>query len=376
MIMKRLLVFLLVLAFLPAAAWAEEPPTLDEQVDAIFRRYHTRGGEVVAAKDGEIVYQRSYGYADGRKTVEATPDHYYRLASVSKLVTAVAVMRLAESGRLDLDENIGTILGGEEPFFAASPRYRKVGITSRMLMTHTSCIWDAHFSTQRPLRESINVKTAYDTSFYEEKPGTKYHYSNYGAGILGCIIEAVTGQKLNDAVSELLFDPMGLDAAYDPQFLTNPEAITSEVTRVYNPEIDVDRDYYHSYGGCWMKCTDLCRIGMMLCDGGTYEGQQILREETVREMISSQKGVGGITVDSPYGLNVHRLSVPNLFPGRILYGHQGRIDSLLCNLYFDPETRFVFAMVTSFCSPGEVVYGIRPPAYTLLKLLSKEFAGE
>ena len=167
-LMKRFLALFLSLIFLPLFACAEEAegPTLDEQVDAIFRRFATRSGEVVVAKDGEIVYQHCYGYADVKKTVEVTPDHYYRLASVSKLVTAAAVMRLVDDGRLDLDENIGTILGSDEPFFAASPRFKKVGITSRMLMSHTSCIWDAHFSTQRPLREALNVKTAYDTSFY------------------------------------------------------------------------------------------------------------------------------------------------------------------------------------------------------------------
>ena len=385
-LVKSLLLFLLSLALLPFCGGAAEEAdpgaeesaatVLDEQVDAIFRRYRTRGGEVVIAKGGEIIYQRCYGYATPAKKAAATPDHYYRLASVSKLVSATAVMRLAETGRLDLDENIGTYLGGREPFFAANPRYRKTGITSRMLMSHTSCIWDAHFSLNRPLREAIDVRTAYVSSFYNDKPGTKYHYSNYAAGILGCIIEAVTGQRLNDAVSELIFEPMGLDAAYDPRFLSRPDCITTETVREYRDEIDLDNDYYHSYGGCWMKCSDLCRIGMMLCDYGMYGGRRILEESTVREMLSSQQDKGGITADSPYGLNVHRLSIPQFFPGRLVYGHQGRIDGVLCNLYFDPETRFVFAMTVSHCSPGDAVGGIRPPAYSLLKLLWNELGKE
>ena len=116
--MKRFLSLLLALAFLPLLALAEGPEEsplseLDEAVDGKFRRFQARCGEVVIARDGEIVYQRSFGYADQQKTIPATPDHYYRLASVSKLVTAAAVMRLVETGRLDLDENIGTYLHGE-----------------------------------------------------------------------------------------------------------------------------------------------------------------------------------------------------------------------------------------------------------------------
>ena len=376
--MKRFLALLLALVFLvPLCAAAEKAaPTLDERVDRLFRIYGTTGGEVVVARDGEIVYQRCYGHPLGKKDESMTPDHYYRIASVSKLVTATAVMRLVETGRLDLDENIGEYLRleGEKPFFAASRRFRQVGITARMLMSHTSCIFDSNFPQKIPLREAIDVKTAYVSTFYEEKPGTKYHYSNYGAGILGCLIEAITGQLLDEAVRDLIFQPMGLDAGYSPEYLEHPENMTSGVVRTYGPEIDIDHDYYLSYGNCWMKCSDLCKIGMMLCDYGRIGDQQILQEDTVREMLSSQKGKGGITVDSPYGLNVQRLTLKDIFPDRTVYGHQGRIDNILCNLYFDPETRFVFALVTCNCNPGDIVNGIRYPSYGLLQLLAGEFA--
>ena len=387
--MKRVLVFLLAFSLLlPLCAFAEdaEPSELDSTVDGKFRQFQSRCGEVVVAKDGEIVYQRSYGFADQAKTVEATPDHYYRLASVSKLVTATAVMRLVETGRLDLDENIGEYLHleGEKPFFAASPGFKKVGITSRMLMTHTACIWCDKFSPRPAVTKVMNVKTNSREYFYgktvAEKPGTAYHYSNYGAGILGCIIEGITGERLDDAVSELIFDRMGLDAGYSPEYLKVPGNITSEVVREYGDTIDLDNDYVFSYGSCWMKCADLCRIGMMLCDYGAFEGQQILEEETVREMMSSQKGKGGITVDSPYGLNILRTDFLKLFNKRMVYGHQGMIDNILTALVYDPETRFVFAMVSVCRDPmnnqQRIDGGFRALPYNLLKLAWTEFGAE
>ena len=370
---RRLLAFLLAIAFLlPLCAAAEDSETdpisaLDEAVDGKFKRFQSRCGEVVIAKDGEIVYQRSFGFADQKKSVPATPDHYYRLASVSKLVTAAAVMRLVETGRLDLDGNIGNYLHyeDEKPFFAASPRFPKIGLTARMLMSHTACIWCDKFNPRPEATKALNLETnkKHKEYFYTDKPGTAYHYSNYGAGILGCMIEAITG---------------GLDAGYSPDYLKVPGNITSEVIREYGEGIDLDNDYVFSYGNCWMKCSDLCRLGIMLCDNGLYGGERILEESTVQEMMSSQKGKGGITVDSPYGLNVQRASIPTFFKDRLVYGHHGMIDNILCAMFYDPETRFVFSMVSVCRDPRnnqDKIYSLRALPYNLLKVTWNEFGG-
>ena len=174
---------------------------------------------------------------------------------------------------------------------------------------------------------------------------------------------------MSDNVSQFLSaglcDCFRIDAADHPPLLQQPELITTTykygvgmgkgmITRSYKLKekyretVNVDKDYLESYGGLWIRGADLCKIGIMLCDYGLYEGQRILQEDTVREMISSQAGKGGISVDSPYGLNVER--VTNLVSGKMLYGHQGMADAVLCNLYFDPETRFVFALVTNGCN--------------------------
>lgn len=364
------LICILTLLLPAAAAEGTDPSVLDQKAAEIFRRFHTVGGMVTVAKDGKIIYQYCYGYADKGRKLMATEDCYYRLASVSKLVTACAAMRLVDEGRLDLDANLGSIIGGDDPYFACNPAYPETGITPRMLMSHTSAIWDSHFATSRPLRDALKQRS----SFYKgDCPGTEYHYSNYAAGMMGIVLEAVTGLHLSAAVSSLLFEPMGISGAYSPALLDHPDLATSEFARPYSEEIDLENDYYLSYGGCWMKGQDLCRIGMMLCDYGMLDGKRILQENTVREMLSSQQGKGGITANSPYGLNVHRLTT--LVPDRIIYGHQGRIEDTLCNLYFDPQSRFVFSMVTGSCSPGDTAYGVRPPAYSLLKLLWSEFVG-
>ena len=96
----------------------------------------------------------------------------------------------------------------------------------------------------------------------------------------------------------------------------------------------------------WIRPSDLCRLGIMLCDGGVLDGQAVLRPETVAEMMATQQGRAGITADTPYGLCVHHERT--LVRGKTLYGHQGLSNGILVNLYYDPETQFVF----TFCSNG------------------------
>lgn len=362
-VFRSVLLFCCAFTLLLSCAAAEGGPD-EETVRMTFKKYNTTGGMVLAAKDGQIVYKQCYGWANKKAEEKVTPETYFKLASVSKLVTAIPVMKLVEDGRLDLDENIGHILG-DPSFEAASAKYPKQSITSRMLMTHTAAINDSKglFMKEKNLREALNPKKNRNGSgFLDRQPGTHYKYSNYGAGIMGCVIEAVTGERLTDAVRELVFDPMGMDAAYDPHLLQDPEKIVStyrangnlHITRSYRLKkpyretVNLDKDYVESYGGIWIRGEDLCRIGIMLCDYGEIDGKQILREETVKEMLSSQQGKGGITADSPYGLNVER--VTNLVTGKTVYGHQGMAEGVLCSLYFDPETRFVFALLTNGCN--------------------------
>ncbi len=385
--------FIATILMTSVAAFSESSP-LEEETARIFKKYKTVGGMLVVAKDGEIVFEYCYGLSNKVGHEPVTPDTYFKIASVSKLVTAVSVMKLVETGRLDLDENIGHYLGNPV-YEAANPKYPKTPLTVRTLMTHTAGINDGSgiFTKRRPLSEMLNPKKNKSwQGFNDQEPGTKYTYSNYGAGIIGCVLEAVTGMRLTNAARELLFDPMEIDAAYNAHLVGNPEKIVTtykadgkiQKTRsyrltkeAYNEQVDPERDYTESYGSVWIKGRDLCRIGVMLCDMGVINGQRILEKETVLEMISSQQGKGCVNVDSPYGLNVERhKTLLKDKPNKIIYGHQGLSDGILCNLYFDPETRFVFALVTNGCNTNAKQNRICSLARSLFTLMWDTFVEE
>ena len=356
--LKRVICLLLCLLLIIPSALADfDRDDLDAQVGKIFKNYKTTGGALIVAKHGEIVYERYYGYAYKKAKELVEPDTYFRIASVTKMISAIRVMQLVEQGLLDLDEDISTYLGYE----IKNPNTPKVPITLRTIMTHTTSLnSNSGYSREsNTLSYLIAVASKHRNNFYKYAPGTTYKYSNFGAGIMGSLMEAVTGQNVNTVVTEGLFEPLGIDAAYHATLLQQPEKIsciysksgsTSRARSAFlndkwDSSVNPDKHYRITVGSLWVKPRDLCRLGIMLCNGGTLDGVTVLQPETVAEMMASQMGRGVVTIDSPYGLCVNRID--NLLPGKMIYGHQGLINDAVCNLYFDPETELVFAMVTN-----------------------------
>ena len=353
------LIALLVTA-LVMAAQAEEQSELDQKMDKALRNHKTSGAAIVVAKDGEIVYEHYYGWAVKKQKEAVTGKTYFKLASVTKMGTAIRVMQLVEQGKLNLDQNISELLG----YTVRNPYYKKTPITLRMLMTHTASL-DPHGGYSKesnPLSSLISAEKGKRSSWYDEKPGSVYRYSNFGAGIIGSLMECATGINIDQNRKENVFDPMGITAAYAARLLPDPENVPclynasgklsgtreKHLNQPWEEEVDPDRHYRITVGSLWMRPRDLCRIGMMLCDGGICGETRLLQEETVQEMMSDQCGKGDVTAKTPYGLCIYHEKT--LVDGKTLYGHQGMSDGVLCSLYYDPETRFVFALSSNGCN--------------------------
>ncbi len=348
---KRLLAMLLVM-IMPVCALAEDAEEtvnpLDEELRKIFRRYGTVGGVVVVGKGEEIVYHYDYGYCDKKAKTPVTPETYFRTASVTKMVTAVRAMQLVEEGLLNLDTPLGEYFG----FPIRHPRH-KMDVTMRMLMSHTSSMYGT-IPQGWEMEDLVNRKS----SWKEWKPGAEYRYSNF-AGMLSSIIEAATDEDVNSSVHNNVFKPLGVDGGYrvpllkEPMLASNVYTVEGRLTMSLEKYLQVEwcgkADPAHHYdvgvGSLWMRGDDLCRVGMMMCNGGTLDGVKILEEETVAEMMSSQEGKGGIQVDSPYALCVHRIT--SLLKNRMVYGHQGQSAGIVCNVYWEPESELTFVLISN-----------------------------
>lgn len=337
----------------------ENRETVDAQIDKFFRASSTVGGSLVIAKDGQIVYRRDYGYLNKTKKIPVTQDTYFITASVTKMISAIGILQLAERGLLDLDMDISAYFG----YRIANPNYRKLPITLRQCMTHTTSISQGggYSSIRRTVHDMLSEEIRRPSNYTKDKPGGRYAYSNFAAGLMGSVMEAVTQKSVNAYMTENVFAPLGIDAAYNAGLLRDPDQVASQyisgknyrsgakyAADKYEDFPDPERHYRITVGSVWMRSNDLAKLLIALCGDGSYQGTRLLSPQSVLLMREDQKGRGGVTVQSPYGLCVNRID--NLLKDHMIYGHQGLANGMICNAYFDPETGFVFALITNGCS--------------------------
>jgi CubicO group peptidase (beta-lactamase class C family) len=187
--------------------------TVDDVMTAFMEKYSVPGLSLAITKDERLVYLKAYGRADDSRAVN-TKDRF-RIASVSKSITSVTIMRLVEQGRLSLDQRVfgtGAILGttyGTQPYGAGI-----TAITVDELLHHTSGGWPNDRDDPMLVNLSMSIDQliswTLDNRLLASSPGSAYAYSNFGYAVLGRVIERVTGVSYASAVKTLVLDPAGI----------------------------------------------------------------------------------------------------------------------------------------------------------------------
>lgn len=193
------------------------PNEEDKNVDAFMQNLHKRAafnGNVLVAKKGKIIYQKSFGWADYLLKDSLNLQSQFELASVTKPMTSIAVLKLVEEGKLKLDQTVND-------FF---PDFPYEGITIKMLLTHRSGLPNYVYFTDGVWKDkkkgmtnmdAIQLLTEYKPGRYG-KPDGRFHYNNSNYMVLGGIIEKVSKQDFAVYMSENVFGPAGMKhtAAY------------------------------------------------------------------------------------------------------------------------------------------------------------------
>lgn len=204
---------------------------VDAQMQKLLASYPIPGAVIAVARHGQLVYQRGYGMAVTESSTPATPQTRFRIGSISKPVTAVALLKLFED---ELPQALsrkvfgpdGLLPDGAYPEFAKPLDTRALKITLGQLLRHTAGWGVSDYDPQSDLvaiARAMNVAapasaravTAYMLTqrLLEAEPGTEYHYSHFGYTLLGRIIEHKSGKPFEQAVRELVWQPAGVDGA-------------------------------------------------------------------------------------------------------------------------------------------------------------------
>jgi CubicO group peptidase (beta-lactamase class C family) len=208
------------LSLLGAAIFLSAPSVYaqDARIDAAIAPYYAAnepGATVIVTRDGKEIFRKAYGLANLERQQPMRADMTLRIGSVTKQFTAVAVLMLAEEGKLKLDDEVTKYL----------PDYPVHGerITIEHLLTHTSGIpnysGNRDFLAERHLPATPEQMTRYfKTEPLDFKPGSKWAYSNSGYILLGAIIEKASGQPYADFITKRILQPVGMnDTAYEGQ---------------------------------------------------------------------------------------------------------------------------------------------------------------
>lgn len=334
-------------------------------------------------RDG-VTASRVQGFADKTTGRKVTADDPVRIASISKLVTAVGVMRLVELGKLDLDADVSDLLGWRlrNPTFPTTP------ITLRLLLSHRSSLTDGAGYWQTPLggkvRDILEDPRAWDTA---HAPGTFFRYTNLNFPLVAQIMESATGERFDKLMERLVLRPLGIDACFNWEGCD--ATIAGRAVVLYDADGKPVRDdnqgrkpecsvmkasdgkcdlslwragengaLFSPQGGLRVSANDLVRIGRLLLGNGSIDGKRLLEPASVQTMIAPQWQFApgnGVTYEEDtgdidggffcrYGLAVQTLATPvkscrddPFGDSKARVGHSGSAYGLQAGLWVDQK---------------------------------------
>jgi CubicO group peptidase (beta-lactamase class C family) len=278
-----------------------------------------------AVGNGEVVWQESLGLADVAGTVEATPDTQYRVGSITKTFTAVAVMQLRDAGELDLDD----------PLSKHIPEAAHGEPTLRRMLTHLSGLqrempgyaWE---TLDFPDREGLVAGLAEAEQVL--RPATRWHYSNLAFALLGEVVARRSDIEYEQYVRERLLAPLGLERT---TFEQTPPAANGYLVEPYadavRPEQNLIKGAFAAAGSLWSTTGDLARWGTFLVDGA----DGVLAKESVEEMRHFHSMADLEQWKLGWGLGLALMREGD----RIFVGHGGAMPGFLAGLAIAPKER-------------------------------------
>lgn len=400
--LKRLTAVFVAVTLSTSGAADADPSALENLLTGTAVTSPLSGLQVSLLKGGKKADSFAFGFAqiEAGKKVPLRRDHKVRIASISKLVVAIGVMQLVDSGKINLDMDVSEYLGWKlrNPAFPAAP------ITARQLLSHTSSVRDgsAYFiaAGEGQMRDFFTPGSRYwdDNGHFAKglntAPGSYFYYANLNFGLLGTVIERLSKQRFDQYMVRHVLQPMGLTARFDPCEIPAKQRAAAFRTGVtlgsYSPqgdwlaqvdgaepqcfygakdppfadsflstyELGSNATMYSPQGGLRASADDLVVVLQMLANRGESNGQQILSSASVDAMLApnwtlNAAGTNGLSAGeaepggptdglmTSYGLSVHRIDTRawgfDQGPA-LLLGHLGEAYGVLSHALVDLET--------------------------------------
>ena len=305
-----------------------------------MEREKVAGMSVAVTDRGKIIYEKGFG-AESVERPEVAPSGHsmYRIASISKLVTGITLLRLVEEGKLALDRPVRDYV----PWLTLTSKEALEQMTLRHLMSHTAGL-PTEYTPDGPREESALEGFLRDNlpnlEFATLPSEGVHHYSNWGIHLASYMAERVTGKRFTELCREYALAPLGMDhTTYDLRVAaTYPVSVPHEAGEdgaLHVCHYIKENAARMAAGGLYSCTEDLCKLARFFLNRRTDAGERLLSDASLDEMFRPH---AHIAPDSPdaYGLTM-RL---HFYRGRVLRGHLGSAPPYASGLWTDPQSGY------------------------------------
>lgn len=309
---------------------------VDKFATANFKKY-SPGCAILIAKKGEVIYEKGFGIANLELNVPMKPEMVFRIGSITKQFTSIAILQLVEKGKISLSDSIQKYINNYH--------FKGKTITIENLLTHTSGI-KGYEQIDAKVPNAIRIDFApaliidsLDKLSLDFDPGTKYSYSNSNYFLLGYIIEKVTGKSYQQYLKENIFNTIELNSTYyesDTEIIPNrAKGYTFSDSSYWNSGF-ISMSTVYSAGALLSTVNDLFKWHQ-----GLYSGQ-LLKNETLQKAFTKYKLADGKLSDYGYGFFIQKDN------GFTTIGHGGAIDGFRAmEIYYPEQELFITLLMNS-----------------------------
>ena len=360
-IFKTISIYLLLLLMSSQVTYAQADKA-EAELKQMMEKLRVAGLAVAVVKDGKISYSNAFGLKNIENNTPLAKDDLFRIASISKSFCATAIMQLVEAKKLSLDDDVSDLIG----FRIRNPHFPDKVITLRMLLSHTSSLNDSdgYFNYDMIDPAKNNGK---DKCYSNDEPGSTFKYCNLNFTLIGSIIEKASGERFDNYIKKHIIEPLGIYAGYNVDSLDKQKLVSlytynkktdsfTESTKAYMPNRNVWKNYqlgYSAYsfsptGGMKISAPDLAKVMLMHMNKGTYNGVQIISKNSATQMQTPSTDTG---TGDYYGFAIRIRKSPKLAGDHLLVGHTGSASGLYSAMFFNPDKKFGFVIISSGSLP-------------------------
>jgi CubicO group peptidase (beta-lactamase class C family) len=373
----------------------QDSKTLSRMLDSIAESHSIVGLSVAIVRPESLLFSYAHGQAQLGRAAAMTDTTYVRIASVSKVLTAVALLQLHEKGKFKLDDDVSKALG----FTFRNPYFPDVPITYRHLLQHTSSLlsdeqqpvpyyvlWrDPAVALQDVL--SKNGKRYHDSVYYalwaKEAPGTKFAYSNLGYALLGTLVEIHSGERFDQYCKTHIFKPLGLACSFNlqdipPEKLAYPYRLidgkwTAQTDSASKPfaldsyAVGSNALLFSPQGGLRISTRELATLAQVFLNRGKLRETQILSEGQLLQMEKDSLKTGNPAFQK-YAIGLHHTN--NVLKGIEMTGHPGQAYGLLSGWYYTRQHGIGIAVIITgglYKETGEEFYDVERKIYAAIQ---------